>query len=152
MIPSITQTSRDLPATQRTPMPRHVKPRTGGSHGPGPGQDRAPWLQQLSCFPPPGLAQEDRGSETGMLELQVGLGRRWERTALACACTGPTAVAQSTTMLHVQVPVLDVELLHLKRQASGMSLKPREGELATEPVQKLGEHARGLGADRLQTG
>lgn len=66
-----------------------------------------------------------------MLGLQLGMGQRWEHTALAPACTGPTAVAQSTTTLHVQVPVLDVELLHLKCQASGMSLKPREGELAT---------------------
>lgn len=66
-----------------------------------------------------------------MLGLQLGMGQRWELTALTPACTGPTAAAQSTTTLHVQVPVLDVELLHLKCQASGMSLKPREGELAT---------------------
>lgn len=65
-----------------------------------------------------------------MLGLQLGLGWRWERTALTPACTGPTATAQSTTP-HVQVPVLDVELLHLKCQASRMSLQPREGELAT---------------------
>lgn len=41
------------------------------------------------------------------------------------------ATAQSITTPHVQVPVLDVELLHLKRQAPRMSLKPREGELVT---------------------
>lgn len=107
------------------PMP----PQTGKSHGPGPGQDQALKLQQLPCFPPPQLAQEDRGRKTGMQGLQLEMGWRWEHTVLAPACTRPTE--KSTTTPHVQVPVLDVELLCLKCQASRMSLKPREGELVT---------------------
>lgn len=53
-------------------------------------------------------ASQDR--ETGLLG-----GQRWGRSPYCC-------MAQGTTTWHLQVPVLDVELLHLERQASGMSL------------------------------
>lgn len=51
-------------------------------------------------------------------------------------------------MLHVQVPVLDVELLHLERQASRMSLKPREGKSVVSRA--CAEHGAGGGKGHPQ--
>lgn len=63
-----------------------------------------------------------------MLGLQLGNGMELgEHSPCSCMHRAHRKKAITTT-LHVQVPVLDVELLCLKCQASRMSLKSREGE------------------------